>query len=109
MPVLTETTISHPQPPRVRFARFALGCSHVAVSPAPSNASSASFRPTPTHAAPITYGSGQLKKKKKRVVDSDDERCKWNVSYHSSPAFSPSAYKRYMGLERLSWSYPGIR
>ncbi|WVR04668.1 hypothetical protein IAU60_001679 [Kwoniella sp. DSM 27419] len=42
------------------------------VSPAPSNASSASFKPTQTHGTPVTYG-GQIKKKKKRVLDSDDE------------------------------------
>jgi hypothetical protein len=79
MPAFTETTLSQSQPPRVCLVPSTSGCLHAAVSPAPSNASSASFRPTPTHAAPITYGSGQLKKKKKRVVDSDDERCKWNV------------------------------
>ncbi|WRT64729.1 uncharacterized protein IL334_001663 [Kwoniella shivajii] len=43
------------------------------LSPAPSNASSASFRPGQVLGAPITYG-GQIKKKKvKRVLDSDDE------------------------------------
>jgi hypothetical protein len=89
MPVLTEITVSHPELPHVRLVRSASGCSHVAVSPAPSNASSASFRPTPAHAAPITYGSGQLKKKKKRVVDSDDERCKWGVCCHSFLASVP--------------------
>ncbi|WVQ98097.1 hypothetical protein IAU59_005219 [Kwoniella sp. CBS 9459] len=44
----------------------------LSVSPAPSNASSASFRPNHAHGTPITYG-GQIKKKKKRVLDSDDE------------------------------------
>ncbi|WWD21532.1 hypothetical protein CI109_106018 [Kwoniella shandongensis] len=43
------------------------------LSPAPSNASSTSFRPGHAHGTPITYG-GQVKKKKiKRVIDSDDE------------------------------------
>ncbi|KAK4685019.1 transcriptional adapter 3, partial [Tremellales sp. Uapishka_1] len=41
-------------------------------SPAPSNASSTSFRPQP-HAQPVTYGGINKKKKVKRVVDSDDE------------------------------------
>lgn len=45
-------------------------------SPAPSNASSVG--PKPQH-VPITYGqSQQMKKKKKnRILDSDDERCMW--------------------------------
>jgi len=43
-------------------------------SPAPSTASSASFRPAKAPVAPIAYGSQPTKKKKlKRVVDSDDE------------------------------------
>ena len=44
------------------------------VSPAPSEASSVAFKPQTFHSQPITYGSGQLKKKKtKRIQDSDDE------------------------------------
>lgn len=41
-----------------------------AESPAPSNASSASFRP---HGNQTTYGNGHKKKKVKRVLDSEDE------------------------------------
>ncbi|WWC86866.1 uncharacterized protein L201_001745 [Kwoniella dendrophila CBS 6074] len=56
------------------------------LSPAPSNASSASFRPGHGHGTPITYG-GQIKKKKvKRVVDSDDEAASVrDRSIHLSP------------------------
>ena len=54
-----------------------VGHTESAVSPAPSNASSASFKP-PLH-QPITYGSAQNKKKKKRVVDSDEERCELDL------------------------------
>ncbi|KAK6903692.1 hypothetical protein I203_107197 [Kwoniella mangroviensis CBS 8507] len=43
------------------------------LSPAPSNASSASFRPGHGHGTPITYGGHLKKKKTKRVLDSDDE------------------------------------
>ena len=43
-------------------------------SPAPSNASSATFRPAKTPGPIVTHGGPQMKKKKvKRVVDSDEE------------------------------------
>ncbi|WVW78405.1 hypothetical protein I302_100359 [Kwoniella bestiolae CBS 10118] len=43
------------------------------LSPVPSNASSASFRPGHGHGTPVTYGGHVKKKKTKRVLDSDDE------------------------------------
>jgi len=56
----------------------------LSVSPAPSNASSASFRPNPGHAQPVTYSLHQ-KKKKIRVVDSDEEG-------HSKRRWLPCTY-----------------
>ena len=52
----------------------------ISLSPAPSNDSSASFRPAANHSQPITYASAQSKKKKqKRVVESDDDaRCEYS-------------------------------
>lgn len=59
------------QPSRKTIKNRSIVLTHCSVSPAPSNASSASFRP---NSSQTTYG-GMLNKKKKpkRVLDSDDE------------------------------------
>ncbi|ORX33921.1 histone acetyltransferases subunit 3-domain-containing protein [Kockovaella imperatae] len=59
-----QKTKESPTSVRVKKERTSL-------SPVPSNASSASFKPQ--HNQPITYASGHNKKKKKRVLDSDDD------------------------------------
>ncbi|WWC67992.1 uncharacterized protein I206_101911 [Kwoniella pini CBS 10737] len=100
-----RSKIASPGSVRVKRERTSL-------SPAPSNTSSASFRPGQSHGTPITYG-GQIKKKKmKRVVDSDDEAASLSRD-RSVPHLSPPHHHAYphqsstSGLKlKLSQTHP---
>ncbi|WWC59513.1 uncharacterized protein I303_102069 [Kwoniella dejecticola CBS 10117] len=100
-----RSKVASPGSVRVKRERTSL-------SPAPSNASSASFRPGHSHGTPITYGGLGKKKKTKRVLDSDDEAASISRD-RSIPHLSPPPHHGHpyqsstSGLKlKLSQSHP---